>query len=210
MNKKRKLKLCSISESGNMRLINKLNEETFFDLLKSNEILKNYQNYRRSRAMFSANADKFTVRLKSVLEKIIKPQQFPTRPVQEHLLRDMSAEFFNVLSSFYAFLSFVEAWLKKNFESELSAFKLITNKYFDENFEYRFFYKLRNYAVHLGVPIEIIRQVEINKKKHLMISLSIQKLLDNYKKWGKVKTDLEERLNDGMILLPSAYFNFGK
>lgn len=65
----------------------------------------------------------------------------------------------NFISSFKSFVEHCESKIKKIFgdSSEQSKeFKTLLSELFDNNFSYRFLIKLRDYAVHIGYPIEYV------------------------------------------------------
>ncbi len=63
----------------------------------------------------------------------------------------------NFISSFKSFVEHCENRIKNIFGStseEVLEFKSYLSNLFDNNFSYRFFIKLRDYAIHVGYPIE--------------------------------------------------------
>ena len=74
----------------------------------------------------------------------------------------------NSLMSFKFFLDNAEFYLKRKYgkqSSEATGFVLLTNKIYDNSFAYRFLYKLRNYSVHLGFPLEVINfDIKFNRE----------------------------------------------
>lgn len=208
----RPLKLCAIIESGELELIRELDEGSFQKLLGANVDLEKYRNYRRSRAIFMTSVENFTNRLTAIVTNFIEPQNLPSRPVQEHLLRAVVAEFYFVLSGFLQYVNYTESWVKRYSPKQFDELKRLTGECYDNHFSYRFFYKLRNYAVHRGIPIEFIRDMPLeNGKRHLLLALGVQTLLDDYDSWGAVvKKDLKAREAYGMIPNPKTYFDFGE
>lgn len=132
----------------------------------------------------------------------------------ELIQRALNVELFNVLSAAYFYFSeFAETNIVRKYgkESEqLEFLKKTTSEYFDRYFEYRFFYKLRNYAVHCGLPIQIVRRVyverEVNHKEEFAIWFDCPHLLRSYDSWGRhVKKDLEKY---NMLPVNSVCINF--
>lgn len=106
----------------------------------------------------------------------------------------------NYLSSVRTFLDHSETLLKRKFGSEsdqFSDYKRVTADIYDNSFPYRFLYKLRNYAQHVGLPIQNIAfsseyQREDNLiKGTLNVSFNKEKLLSEFQKWGTVESDLK-------------------
>lgn len=64
---------------------------------------------------------------------------------------------------------------------------------YDENFSYRFLYKLRNYAQHCGMSAGNINIEENQESQFLSVQFDRNTLLNNYDSWGKLlKKELEE------------------
>lgn len=110
---------------------------------------------------------------------------------------DLNRHILNCLFSFRAYLDHTEYKLKKRFgesSKEFSYFKNLTSISFDQNFSYRFSYKLRNYSQHCGLPTGSISFNENLKGKNLEINFLRDDLLNNYDSWGKrVKLELEKQ-----------------
>ncbi|PXY38756.1 hypothetical protein DMB65_21315 [Flavobacterium cheongpyeongense] len=72
-----------------------------------------------------------------------------------NLLLILNKVIFNVLSSFNFFVDNGLKYLKRKYrEPKVSdEFTLLTNKFYDNYFSYRFLWKLRHYYVHLGFPL---------------------------------------------------------
>jgi hypothetical protein len=90
---------------------------------------------------------------------------------------------------FVLYINFIDSTLKGELKEKL---KTITSRYYDEYFEYRFLYKLRNYITHCSLP-NITLQDEIGWKFR-KISLDTTSMLENYNSWSGVKKDLESSL----------------
>lgn len=115
----------------------------------------------------------------------------------------------NYLSSIRTFLDHSEAFLKRKYADNsiyVAGYQKMTSVFFDNSFAYRFFYKLRNFAQHVGLPID---QVEFSSKYSpnrqingsLKITFNRDELLSSYKEWGKVKTDLQS-MNEEFEVMP--------
>lgn len=108
----------------------------------------------------------------------------------------------NYLSSVKTFTEHLETFFKRKFQEnsqELTELKKLLALIFDNSFSYRFFYKLRNYTQHVGLPIHNIQfktyfkqEEKFSLKGDLKISFDRDKLLADFKKWGQVKEDLEK------------------
>lgn len=72
---------------------------------------------------------------------------------------------------------------------------------FDENFSYRFFYKLRNYAQHIALPLTWFSvDVKDLQTKKLIFAFDIKFLLEDYDSWSIVKNDLSKFGNNKLDL----------
>lgn len=103
----------------------------------------------------------------------------------------------NYLSSIRTYIDHSLLFLSREYGKEsgqLIKFKKLLAFNFDNNFSYRFFYKLRNYAQHCGVPLDTINfdstyDRENNKiHGHLQAIFDSKKLLEDYDGWGKTLT----------------------
>lgn len=131
-------------------------------------------------------------------EYVIDPSIQLTQKNLEITQRALNVDLFNVLSSFYFYCEFCKTNFKRWFETQPEHLEFVNKKlseYFDNYFEYRFFYKLRNYANHCGLPIQVVINAAIKADKHkLLVVFDTDYLLRNYQ-WGKiVSLDIEQRM----------------
>jgi len=107
--------------------------------------------------------------------------------------------FLNYLSSIRTFIDHSETFIKRKFganSDEAIEFIKITSYYFANFFSYRFFYKLRNYAQHCGLPLRNfnLSTQRTNDGGYLAsseITFDPHELLKTYNEWGAVvKADL--------------------
>lgn len=127
----------------------------------------------------------------------------------EEVYQEMNRLLLNYLTSFKTFIDHLTTRytrLQEQGGSFLSDFRKITAACYDGNFAYRFFSKLRDYIQHCGMPfgsMSITEQpapdgsVDIN----ILTGFSRDTLIRTYKKWGKVKADLEKQ-PEQMALIP--------
>lgn len=129
--------------------------------------------------------------------------------VNDQIESSLNTNFFNVLSSFYHFIGYIEVCFKKWFgksSQEVDFIVLKKSEYFDNYFEYRFFYKLRNYVTHCGIPIIFL--FDSRNKEGFVFTQTwyfSQDLLYKYNEWGKVKKDLESQ---DTIMIFQSIFSF--
>ncbi|KDN54584.1 hypothetical protein [Flavobacterium seoulense] len=110
---------------------------------------------------------------------------------------DLNRLILNLLSSIRTYLDHTETRLKKTYgeqSSEFQFFKKATSEAFDNNFEYRFLVKLRNYSQHCGLPTGSISLTDDQNGQSLSLMLVRDKLIENYDAWGAlVKPDLQKQ-----------------
>lgn len=108
----------------------------------------------------------------------------------------------NYLSSIRTFLDHSEVYLNRKFgntSNEFLEYKKLLSAFFDHSFAYRFFYKLRNYAQHIGLPLGNIKFETHYKRSpnivngELFILFDKNLLLLRYDGWGVVTEDLKSK-----------------
>lgn len=123
-----------------------------------------------------------------------RPQDFMSDCVQE-----INRLLLNYLAGFRAFLDHLEtrySRLQREGYRCLEDHKKILSACYDENFAYRFFYKLRNYVQHCGLPLGSMCIDESPAQNHSVeIDISVffdrDNLISSYKGWGKLMGDLQ-------------------
>jgi hypothetical protein len=76
------------------------------------------------------------------------------------------------LSSFVSFTDHSKTYLTREYgneSDELKEFKLTANHFFDNNFGYKFFCKLRDYVIHCGMPMASIDLIQNQNKKEVRL-----------------------------------------
>lgn len=121
------------------------------------------------------------------------------REDQAELFLNTNRLFLNYLSSVRTFIDHIDVFLHRNFgkkSHQYLQFKKMLTVFYDNSFTYRFFYKLRNYAQHVGLPIDTVQFTSRHNRENdningkLKIEFHRDRLLSNYDGWGPVKTDL--------------------
>ncbi|PKL30845.1 hypothetical protein CVV43_05155 [Candidatus Saccharibacteria bacterium HGW-Saccharibacteria-1] len=126
-----------------------------------------------------------------------------------HEFNDIYGKLDDLLSSFKGFEDKTKNLISQRYGKtsvQMDEFKTALSYEFDNTFEYRFSYNLRNYSQHKGSDYGKIRSVaELKDGKtisSLEIMLNSNKLLKDYSKWhSKVKQDLAS-LNSEFPLTP--------
>lgn len=133
---------------------------------------------------------------------------------QEYIHLEINRLILNLLSSIRTYLDHTETRLKREYGSDSDEFKLFkteTSTAYDNNFAYRFLYKLRNYSQHCGLPAGSLTARsfnENNQSKHILIlSLLRNDLLQQFD-WGNpITKELknQEEQFDILSLINSKY-----
>ncbi|WP_439185860.1 hypothetical protein [Carboxylicivirga taeanensis] len=113
---------------------------------------------------------------------------------------EVNKHILNILSSFKFFLDNAESYIKRHVgkdSQQILDFKELTSKLYDSYFSYRFLYRLRNYAMHLGFPIQSIhfksRKQEANPEDMIgdvILEVSIMSMQGEKKLFGPVHKEL--------------------
>jgi hypothetical protein len=126
---------------------------------------------------------------------------------QHHL--NFNRLFLNYLSSIRSFIDHNQTLITRKFgkdSEEIAEFKKICKYYYDNFFCYRFFYKLRNYSQHCGLPL---KDFNLSTNRHENGSYSAEAemtfdsvlLLEEYD-WGTVVTADLKKINGEFSLAP--------
>lgn len=198
------------TEDGINIFLRKYTEKQFLSFVDAKESLTHYTDCLKAYSILLDNL-KDLKRVLLNLNKDTERKHVFTPIVYDGLESLISTSFFNLLSAFYHFMNFIEAKFKEWFDKESDETKFLTQKkseYFDEYFEYRFFYKLRNYITHKGLPLQFITEGTDGKGCHFIQAYYFTSiLLDDYDEWGKVKKDLLGR--EYVMIFPTV-FSFDK
>ncbi|MGL4482632.1 MAG: hypothetical protein ACRCTW_08965 [Lactococcus garvieae] len=103
---------------------------------------------------------------------------------------NFSRQLLNILSMFRSLLDHSDFSLSRRFgktSSELEKWKSVQSKQYDDFFEYRLFYKLRNYCQHIGVPPLQISFSDSAEQEGISFRLDLQtaQLLEEKTVWNK-------------------------
>lgn len=129
----------------------------------------------------------------------------------DHMIIDINRLILNLLSSIRTFLDHSETKIKREYgkaSEEYELFKTETNTAYDNNFSYRFLYKLRNFAQHCGLPSGSAElNSSITKNDVLNLYFLRDELLSKYEGWGAVRNELMEQsqMFDVLPLLDEKY-----
>jgi len=166
--------------------------------------LEELNSVRRLRDFVELNDEELIEMLNSSLQELLEKSVSWTgvkRKDTEQVFLNLNRLLLNYLSSIRTFIDHSNAFIVKKFgensEQHLEL-KSIFSFFYDNSFAYRFFYKLRNYSQHIGIPVDSLSFTtnydrEENKiYGNLSVKFDRNKLLKNYNSWGTVKHDLVE------------------
>lgn len=137
----------------------------------------------------------------STLKEGIESNRHRAHEYMEEAFQEMNRLLLNYLASFRTLLDHLATRytrLDRQGSSYLDDFKRITAACYDSSFSYRFFYQLRNYVQHCGLPLAEMKTTEYpDHDGSVLIDISIcfdrDNLISAYKNWGKVKVDLQSK-----------------
>jgi hypothetical protein len=122
---------------------------------------------------------------------------------------DLNRLIMNFLSSVRMFVDHTETRLKHEYgraSDEVKFWELETKTSSDKSFAYRFLWKLRNYAQHLGIPagsINLNSRLSADSTPHYELLLSLQRdTLLQYNRWGSQVTEELSRKPPTFDIIP--------
>ena len=147
--------------------------------------------------IFLMNYIDFNKYFESVINSFLERENFNildnNLPELKYVSRNANRFLFNYLSSARTYLDHSGKYLKNKYGNNsihYNKFEKYTNYLYDNFFEYRFIYKLRNYAQHCGLPLNSItfsvdNKDLLNRKINLNPLFLKSELKKNYKEWGQ-------------------------
>jgi len=185
--------------------------EEFENFFKAIDELHNYENLKRLYEIVILNNNELILFIESEKESLFEDSLSLVGDKEKYYKHHLNLNriMLNYLASFRMLVDHIETIIKRKFgkkSQQAKLFKQLTNKIFDKYFAYRFFYKLRNYSQHCGIPID---DFEISAtalgsdkfKPEYKIEFSSKELLSNYKEWGAIlNNDLKSK--DKFSLFP--------
>jgi len=203
--------LLLVTKETNEHIVGKeISRHEYLELIVKNKELEFLDDFDRAWRILYINLINQKNYCQKLLELYVKPKIPLTKENLELTKRIMNVDLFNILSSFYFYIQFIETNFSRYFgkdSEELAFAKALFSKYYDNSFEYRFFYHLRHYVVHCGLPIQLVYNAyESPEKSNLAILFSKHKLLSDYKKWKHVTEDLKKDGNDIPVITTSINF----
>jgi len=121
----------------------------------------------------------------------------------ERMALDINRHILNYLSAIRAFLDHSETNLKRRYGKDsqrVRHFRDACSYAYDNNFSYRFLYKLRDYAQHCGMPLgaltlhsEEVDPLSKTVRRSLAVKFNRDELLNKFDQWGsQLKKEIQK------------------
>lgn len=191
------------TEDIKIELLDLISEDEFKRLDDAISEIQEFSNIERLYLFVERNESDLIDYLKAANNELVQVSISWNSVKKEHIeevFLEANRLFLNYLSSIKTFIDHSESNIKRKFgkdAEECKNYKDILAFYYDNSFAYRFFYKLRNYAQHVGLPIN---DINYSHKYHreenliegtLTIEFNKKELLDKFDSWGTIKVELE-------------------
>jgi hypothetical protein len=189
--------------------------EEFGNLQKDIARLELFNSHRELYSIFIINFIELSEYFQDVTDDLTKKSITSLRnttPEFRLIYRNANRLLFNLLTSGRTLIDHQETFLKKEYgkdSQEIKDFKSIASDIFDSSFEYRFTYKLRNYAQHCGFPISSFKFSSNNKRLGNLINIKTnfnplfvkEELLSKFDGWGSiVKNDIRNQPDEFPVM----------
>lgn len=130
----------------------------------------------------------------SNLNKLLRAQEVET----EKVLQTGNKLLLNYCTVIKIMVEKIELYLKHNLPEKSHEFQQYSSNFYDQEFSYRFFMRLRNYIIHNGMPF-----TKVKRSLYEDCDLYIDRCqLLKWNKWSTVKKDLEEMDNNNIRIQP--------
>jgi len=144
-----------IASKEKIEAVRELKSSEYQEYQKALAHLMRFSSDQQLFAIVRLNYDDYLNLVKQYLGGYAKnPSMYQGR--MERMALDINRSILNFLSAVRTFLDHSETNLKKRYgkdSQKVKRFKKACSKAFDDNFSYRFLYKLRNYVQHCGMPL---------------------------------------------------------
>ncbi|MBS1686730.1 MAG: hypothetical protein JSS76_18480 [Bacteroidetes bacterium] len=190
--------LIDFSNTENAKQLKPLTAHEVSEIIKSNDSIYQLHFYDRRIIEVFMNYEDLLEKLEFYTSKIsqLEPYDIIEKELAEDMYIDVNRVFTNFLSSMVNFVNDSALKRFKRGSPKHDAFTKITNEAYDKYFSYRFFYTLRNYALHYDFPIghfkkTTLRQVYTGRLKSV---LEINFIRDSFKNGSTFKAPLLSEL----------------
>lgn len=153
----KRIRLCSL-EDNSFNDIKEITSDTFNSIVNDIKVVNEYNKHFLNYIYFQQNLlefDEYCKTLKNIHVTTIDLNKIVTTNDYINANRIV----FNMLTSYKFFIDSTDRHIKRRFgkeSEEIKRFGILTHKFFDDYFSYRFLGKLRDYTVHSGFPINLI------------------------------------------------------
>lgn len=194
------LSLCrfkNLQENLKIELIANIGEADYEELFANEKSFFNYLSISNLYRVSKLNSDELLQSILDLEKRLIENKVLIMN--DDSVKLNTNRHLLNYLFSFRTYIDHLETFIKREYgkqSNEVKEFKTLTANIHDENLAYRFFYNLRNYSQHCGLPIDIFEiQSSISDNIYsvkLKIEFDGKKLLENFDDWRFAKKDLIE------------------
>ncbi|CCH00541.1 hypothetical protein FAES_2532 [Fibrella aestuarina BUZ 2] len=181
-----------------------ISEDTYKDYSKHYLNISKFFNQQELFQMLAVNYLELNEYFESVLGQFIQKASANMLNDDDGVIylvsRNSNRLLLNLLSSVRTYLDHTTTYLKRKYPKDSDQVKVFikkTNELYDNNFEYRFIGKLRNYAQHCGLPmngIDISIVLSAENKRQLVIAplFKMNALINDFDEWGsRLKEDFK-------------------
>lgn len=185
--------MLGLINKGKITAVRELSDTEYEKYKKAREHIRRFSSDQHLFTIVRLNYDDYVNLLKQYLEEYTKNPHIGWSRI-ERMALDMDRHILNYLSAVRTFLDHSETNLKRRYGTDslrVRRFKDACASAYDNNFSYRFLYKLRNYVQHCGMPpVELtLHSKETDpRSKDVQHSLAVRfnrdELLSKFNKWG--------------------------
>lgn len=190
-------KILTKEETTELDYIQEIDEDKYISIKKSIGIVDEVHNSMDLFLILHNNYNEIANFQETHIEKFIKNIDKPLNIHKDDYTRlkiETNRVVQNYLSSVRMFVDHCDANLNRRFGKESAEyldFKQTLSKFYDNNFEYRFVYKLRNFCQHCGLPVSDFSIDNHQDFITLELNFNSKYLLSEYDSW---KADLKKDL----------------
>lgn len=150
--------VAEFPDGAAVRAVREIGEEEYRDYAENvRKVLACRSDYRQFTMVRHAYVEYASV-LRRYEETLAGPVRFD-EVLEDDIVHDLNRRLRGFFSEFRVFLDYSEAKLKRRHgrdSEELRIFKEACSRQFDGSFAYRFVYGLRNYALHVNLPLNAV------------------------------------------------------
>lgn len=199
MKKRFLTRILTEKETSELDYIQEIDNDTFESIEKSIRIVDEVHNSMDLFLILRNNYFEIADFQETHAEKFIKNIKDPLNIAKEDYTRlkiEINRIVQNYLSSVRMFIDHCDANLNRRFGKESTEyldFKKTLSEFYNNTFEYRFIYKLRNFCQHCGLPVSDFSIDNYQDFITLELNFNSEYLLNEYDSWkADLKKDLEQ------------------